>query len=388
MNKLKTCDIFCAVIDNYGDIGVCWRLARQLAHEHDMAVRLWVDNLAHFRRLCPEINRSLPIQLHHGIEIRRWHPSCADAEPAQLVIEAFACPLPERYVAAMAGQTPKPVWINLEHLSAEDWVTGCHGLPSPHPSLALTKYYFFPGFTPHTGGLLLERSLIERRDAFQRDPQAMAAFWQTLGVVQPAHNQVCVSLFCYEACALSALFSAWSESDIPILCLVPEGRVLPQVAEFFGLANAAPGEVFKRGKLSVQVLPFMAHENYDSLLWACDLNFVRGEDSCVRAQWAARPFVWHIYPQHDHAHLHKLRAFMQLYCTDLPPDAAPALRTLWEVWNFSPSLATATVAWRDFWVHQLALQRHAKAWAQCLSSNNLALNLLNFAGKIAAKSEN
>ncbi len=45
MNKPITCDIFCAVVDNYGDIGVCWRLARQLAHEHGMTVRLWVDDL-------------------------------------------------------------------------------------------------------------------------------------------------------------------------------------------------------------------------------------------------------------------------------------------------------------------------------------------------------
>ena len=44
-------DIFCTVVDNYGDIGVCWRLARQLAAEHGFAVRLWVDDLASFARL-------------------------------------------------------------------------------------------------------------------------------------------------------------------------------------------------------------------------------------------------------------------------------------------------------------------------------------------------
>ncbi|MBY0444112.1 MAG: elongation factor P maturation arginine rhamnosyltransferase EarP, partial [Burkholderiales bacterium] len=43
MNNTVRWDIFCRVIDNYGDIGVCWRLARQLSFEHGFAVRLMVD---------------------------------------------------------------------------------------------------------------------------------------------------------------------------------------------------------------------------------------------------------------------------------------------------------------------------------------------------------
>lgn len=402
----STCDIFCTVVDNYGDIGVCWRLARQLAHEHDIAVRLWVDDLASFRRLCPEVNVQLARQHCRGVEVRHWVASFEDAEPAQLVIEAFACKLPENYVAAMATQPRKAIWINLEYLSAEDWVAGCHKLPSPHPSLPLIKYFFFPGFTPKTGGLLLENDLFARRDAFRNDAARQRAFWQSIGLDMPATNLLKISLFCYENTALPELLAAWATGNAPIRCLLPEGRALPQVAAFFGQTHAVSGDRFSRGNLEVCVLPFMEQELYDELLWACDINFVRGEDSCVRAQWSGKPFVWHIYPQHDGIHLQKLRAFMVLYCAGLSSDAAHALHGLWKIWNegqdsvsgqttSAKPLALSTVAgsgqaastgsgqaWEEFRRHGPELQQHARNWAQELSVNQLALNLLDFSRSI------
>jgi len=142
--KISSCDIFCTVVDNYGDIGVCWRLARQLSDEQDMTVRLWLDDLP----ACTSCaRRSIRPKLCSSItewKSDHWGVLLLTFVPAQLVIEAFACELPERYVLAMAAQTHKPVWLNLEYLSAEDWVAGCHGLPSPHPRLPLIKYFSFP----------------------------------------------------------------------------------------------------------------------------------------------------------------------------------------------------------------------------------------------------
>ena len=165
-------DIFCNVIDNFGDIGVCWRLARQLAAEHDFSVRLWVDDFAVFQHLCPEITPGNPQQTALGVEVRHWAGDLSGEEPGDVVIETFACRLPERFEAAMAERRPRPVWINLDYLSAEDWVAGCHALPSPHPRLPLTKYFFFPGFTEKTGGLLRENDLELRRQAFAATPAA------------------------------------------------------------------------------------------------------------------------------------------------------------------------------------------------------------------------
>ena len=389
MDKLKiiSCDIFCTVVDNYGDIGVCWRLARQLSNEHSLTVRLWVDDLASLHKLCAEVDPAQPVQQHRGVEIGHWGIPFAEVIPAQMVIESFACELPERYVLAMATQEYKPVWLNLEYLSAEDWVAGCHGLPSPHPQLPLIKYFFFPGFTRETGGLLLERDLLARRDAFQADLNAQSNYWQTLNVPARQAGELRVSLFSYENAAVQGLLAAWAVAENPVTCLVPEGRILPQLASFFGRSKIVAGDILQHGKLRVHVLPFVEQEEYDKLLWACDFNFVRGEDSCVRAQWAGNPFVWHIYPQHDGVHMQKLHALLDLYCTGLEPNSARALHALWVAWNAGLALDQTYLpdwaeVWNDFLLHQSMLRQHASAWAEKLSGNKLALNLLDFSRKV------
>ncbi len=178
-DQALSCDIFCTVIDNLGDAGVCWRLARQLATEYDWQVRLWIDDPAPIALLAPD-HAAVPVTVHP------WAGDFGGVTPAQIVIEAFACELPPRYVEAMAALPRPPVWLNLEYLSAEDWVAGCHGLPSPHPRLPLVKHFFFPGFVAGTGGLLREKNL----------------------AVPPAPTfpgQLEISLFCYDNPALPDL---------------------------------------------------------------------------------------------------------------------------------------------------------------------------------------
>lgn len=375
----KSCDIFCTVVDNYGDIGVCWRLARQLANEHGLQVRLWVDDLRSFGKLCPELDVDLAVQTCRGVEVHHWGAEFAAIEPADLVVGAFACEIPKPYVEAMALRQPKSVWLNLEYLSAEAWVEGCHQLPSPHPTLPLTKYFFFPGFTEKTGGLLLERDLLDRRDAFQSDATAQAEYWHSLGVPQRVEGELRVSLFGYENEAMAALLSAWEQGSQLVTCLLPESRALPQVAAFFGHALGKAGDIWQRGNLRVHVLSFVEQEQYDLLLWASDINFVRGEDSCVRAQWAGQPFIWHIYPQHDGVHLEKLEALRRLYTADLPADAADTVRELWLAWNGGQDVAAA---WGRFVVQREVLTQHGRDWAQRLSGNNLTLNLLDFSSRV------
>jgi len=371
----ESCDIFCNVIDNYGDIGVCWRLARQLANEHGITVRLWVDDLASFARLCPEADAATGRQKCRGVEVCHWSDPFPEVQPAELVIEAFACKLPESYLAAMVGKARKPTWVNLDYLSAEDWVESHHKLPSPHPNLPLTKYFFFPGFTRQTGGLLLERDLLEHRDAFQRDTVRQQAFWHSFGMEIPGAGTLKVSLFAYENAALAGIFDVWASGDQTVLCLVPEGRILPQVGQYFGDVVPCAGKTYSRGSLEVSVLPFIEQERYDELLWICDVNFVRGEDSWVRAQWAGKPFIWQIYPQHDAAHLKKLQAFLTLYCDQLGDHASQAIHGLWRSWNIESG---AGQAWPAFMAARSELERHTQNWARHLSQNNLALNLLDF----------
>ena len=374
-NKAKHCDIFCSVVDNYGDIGVCWRLARQLANEQDMNVRLWVDDLRSFGKLCPELDVGLDEQRCRGAEVRRWLDDFPSVEPADLVIEAFACKLPQVYVEAMAAREPKPVWLNLEYLSAEGWVEGCHKLPSPHPTLPLTKYFFFPGFTEKTGGLLLERDLLVQRDTFQAGAAEQQRYWHSLDVPERVAGELRVSLFSYENDAMEALLNTWEKGAQLVTCLIPEGRSLSQAAAFFGQNAGKSGDVWERGNLHVHVLPFVEQERYDELLWACDVNFVRGEDSCVRAQWAAKPFIWQIYSQHDGVHLAKLEALRARYTEGLPPETSQSVRDLWLAWNGGQDIAAA---WTHFLAQRGVLTRHGEEWARRLESNNLALNLLDF----------
>ncbi len=368
-------DIFCTVVDNYGDIGVAWRLARQLVAEHGLSVRLWMDDLASFQYLCPAINPNLPEQSVDGVSVRRWDKPFPDTAPAAVVIEAFGCKLPQSYLTAMAAMQPKPVWVNLEYLSAEDWVEGCHGLPSPHPRLPLTQHFYFPGFSAHTGGLLHEAGLTERRTSFQRNPAAQADLWASLGV-KPAPDALRVSLFGYENPAVAELLEAWTEGELPVLCLLPESKLLPQVAAFFGATGLIPGEQCRRGNMVLHVLPFLPQPRYDELLWTCDLNFVRGEDSLVRALWAARPLVWHIYPQQDDAHRAKLDAFLARYCAGLSPQAATALQDFWHAWNAGKG---AGQSWMNYRRHQAAFDTHARNWVDGLLKNeDLAAHLVQF----------
>jgi uncharacterized repeat protein (TIGR03837 family) len=372
-----TLALFCKVVDNYGDIGICWRLSRQLQAEHAIDVTLWVDDLASFRRICPEVDVAAAEQTIAGVHVRHWSTQDATFEVAgiaDIVIEFFAVDIPPGYIAAMAERSPRPVWLNLEGMSAEEWVEGCHTLPSTHPRLPLVKHFYFPGFTDKTGGLLRERELDAQRRRFQADPAARDAFLQTLGV-QPA--PFIVSLFCYPHAPVAAQFAAWRDGDQAVTCLVPEGVAADAVADFLG-APAIAGARRTQGQLTVHVLRFLPQPDYDKLLWSCDLNFVRGEDSIVRAQWAGRPFVWHIYPQDEQLHMKKLRAFLARFSADLP-----AFDTVNIHWNEGAHFTADD--WSRLQESLPEVGARVEAWqAQMAAHGDLASNLLRFAESLAA----
>ncbi len=340
MNTIS-CDIFCAVIDNLGDAGVCWRLAQQLAIEHGWQARLFIDDPAPIALLAPK---------QDVVEVCHWTGDFTGVEPAQIVIEAFACNLPAAYVDAMAKQARPPVWLNLEYLSAEDWVADCHCLPSPHPPLV--KYFFFPGFVPGTGGLLREQD------------HAVPPAPSFSGILE-------ISLFCYDNPQLPVLLATWRDGDRPINCHVCAGLPGRQVAAWLG-TGFAEGTTVRRGNLTLHALPFLPQSEYDALLARCHLNFVRGEDSFVRAQWAERPFVWQAYPQVENAHFAKLDAFLNLYAKVGAGETA--LRSFFHTWNDDGALD-----WPAFAGQLPALAAAAPGWArQIAAQGDLATNLVKF----------
>jgi uncharacterized repeat protein (TIGR03837 family) len=380
----RSWDIFCSVVDNFGDIGVCWRLSRQLAAEHGQRVRLWVDDLASLNRLYHEADAARPVQHIAGVEVRKWGGSSArlwpSIEVADIVIEGFGVQLPRDYIEAMAQRQPKPVWINLEYLSAEDWVASHHGLPSPQPDGLLTKYFFFPGFTEASGGLIIERGLKAERDRFQASPAAIADFRQKLGIRDTPTDQqrLWLSLFCYENAALPGLIDAWSASSMPITCLVPEGRPLEQISSMLGL-SMSPGSRIElgQGRLRISAIPFVEQDDFDRLLWSGDINFVRGEDSFVRAQFAGRPMTWQAYPQDEGAHLNKVSAFVALYGNGLAADPAVTVAAVFDAWNRQST--DIGRAWATYAAQLPVLTDYAASWAErLLAGPNLAERLAQF----------
>ncbi len=368
-------DIFCTVIDNYGDIGICWRVARQLAHEHGQMVRLWVDDLASFGMICPAIDPTKDAQAYEGIEIRRWSKEMPSVEPADVVVEAFACRVPAGFLQAMAERSPRPVWINLEYFSAEKWVAENHGLSSPHPRIPLTQYFFIPGLGADTGGLLGSRKEIGSLNDFQADQSTLKTFWNELNV--PDDQALRISLFAYENPAIPGLVKALKYAGRPVRLLASAGKSIGPLAQSLNLQELRAGEVLNHGNLTVQVLPFMEQGRYDKLLWACDVNFVRGEDSFIRAQHAARPLVWQAYVQEDGAQWPKIDAFLENYVLGLPDHAGSVLREAWRVWNAGESRPEI---WLDWLAHLPEYREHARQWAGKLQTwPNLVEELVKFA---------
>ena len=373
MNHRLQWDIFCKVIDNYGDIGVCWRLAADLA-TRGHRVRLWVDDAGALLWMAPGgCDNVQVIAWTQPFDLR-----AADlaAQPCDVLVEAFGCDAAPEFIAACAYQQSasglKPVWINLEYLSAEAYVERCHALPSRvqrGPAAGWDKWFFYPGFTAGTGGLLREPGLPDRQARF--DAQAWLA---AQGIAFSGEKRV--SLFCYEPGALPGLLKQLAQYGLdgePVRLLVAAGRASHAVKAAFndeiGLLRNTSGHK----QLSISYLPLLTQNEFDHLLWVCDLNFVRGEDSLVRALWAGKPLVWHIYPQDDAAHLDKLDAFLDML------EAPPSLRHFHQAWNRAGTGHEAPPV----------LQCDLQDWQACargvrerlMRQNDLCTNLLSFVAK-------
>jgi uncharacterized repeat protein (TIGR03837 family) len=419
-------DVFCHVIDNHGDLGVCWRLSQSLA-KRGFQVRLFLDRHEDLDWLAPHW-----AQPHgfaptlNGVSVHPWPGETFEdpglLEPSRLkgakalhlvVVETFGCELPKAYLAQLARQferiengldrqetaqpqhqlqtTSPPVpsrlaWINLEYLSAESFYQRIHRLPSPQlqgPAKGLTKWFYQPGFTPSSGGLMRAHTVDSPTPETSRSDTPLKA-------TCPIERWV---LFCYEPKALMDLMLHLSQSGLPRLLQVTAGRATRHAQECIrclwpdagvqweggdsdgdddpahgfwikgsnewiqapdpqGLSN--PGydrdtvKGFVSGNLRIEFLPYLNQLEFDQLLTKSSLNFVRGEDSLVQALWTGKPFIWQIYPQDDGAHVDKLEAFLATL------QAPVSLLHFTRVWNglgdeklppLSPTVLEEWLAW-------------------------------------------
>ena len=348
-------DLFARLVDFHGDVGFAWRLAADLA-ARGVDVRLWLDDRGDLAWMAPA---GAP-----RVTVAGW-TDASHVEPGDVVLETFGCGLPDDVLRRMAARTPSPPWIDVEYLSAESYVERSHGLPSPQtqgPGAGLVQWYFYPGFTPATGGLLRESALCDERRRFDRD-----AWWaraDPTGRRRPRPDERAVSLFCYDNAALGRGLADLSKE--PTVLYATAGGAAEQVrAELAGRDRL--------GELRIVPLPRLTQADYDRLLWTCDLNFVRGEDSFVRAQWAGAPFVWQAYPQHDGAHAKKLEAFLDRLLATAAAPLATAVRGLFRGWN-------GLASWPERWPEAGAWRAHVLQWREGLAAQtDLTTRLLAFA---------
>jgi uncharacterized repeat protein (TIGR03837 family) len=274
----------------------------------------------------------------------------------------------------------QPLWINLEYLSAESWAIDCHLMPSVHPQTGLVQHFWFPSFSRKSGGLLREADLIDKRDEFQNIAQHQEAFWSQINILDSHKFDRRFSLFSYENKAIYSLLNDLANDKKSTLLLVPEGKALADIS-CWADKPLTQGSRITKDALTLIVLPFLNHQDYDQLLWACDLNFVRGEDSFIRAQWAVKPFIWHIYPQDEDAHLVKLNAFINTV-------ASVHQNHFWQQSILNWNIPDPEYDWSNALRHLPEWRLMAQEWQSYLSAQpSLTTKLMHFFHQNTSRSD-
>ena len=371
-----TIDILCKVVDNYGDIGVVYRLAKALgdawesvAPGDDLDIRLHVDNLEAFHELCPQVDPAVDVQILRGWTVWRWNSRAEGllSPPPRVVLECFASGRPECLEELLfdpATSAPRVI-LNVEHLTAESWADDFHLLPAATRSAFVKKWFFMPGFSNKTGGLIIDsgfreaykkwRNLWEGNIGPQRHrstkdegiegskektgmrgpsrvglAEARRELAERLGLELPTglENAFWVPIFSYERnySRVVADLAAW-------------GTELDQGAPFALAAAGRSQNCFLAGweaagrPFPALALPFLPQEAWDELLLASDFLIVRGEESLTRATLSGRPFVWHAYLQEGGYQLVKVRALLEQLCPHFRPEDFALLEALWIAFN-------------------------------------------------------
>lgn len=371
--RLTSCHIFCTVIDNFGDIGVSWRLAHILRRELGWQITLWLDDEAALRQIAPGLPP--PPCTHGQIAVRRWReglapPDWGQVQPPDVVIETFGCRLP-RAVEKAIGEN-RALWLNWEYLSAEEWASAMHGKPSPQAD-GTPKYFWLMGFDQRGGGLLRERDYALRcgfdGDALRRRlklPPKTSPEWLVFGYCSPVWAD---------------WLHAWRDMGRPLTLLLAGHQAADSLKQSGALPGGClrqDGDVFETGCVRLVKIPFVPQEDFDRLLHLADGLIVRGEDSFVRAQLSGRPFFWHIYPQEGGAHLDKLAAFWQQAYLHYPKEVVAAHRDLSAELNGAARLdgRERLNAWQTLWMHMRLWQNGAQAWRQYLFGQQTAAERL------------
>lgn len=322
--------VFVRVIDNWGDVGVGWRLCMQLACSFPWRVRLWIDDVAALGKLVLAAELAA---VQDTVMVEKWSDDdsvslrLAQLADPVMVIETFGCDLPSPVLRRM--QQCQPLWLNWEYLTAEDWAVDLQAMPSLQGN-GLAKYFWFMGIDQQSGGLLREANYLSRRNEFLQQPCLQQAFKQQYGLPLEHVGQLWL-IFAYTSERWAEWLSMWRGANEPITLWLAG----PEVADSLRAAGVIAadalqqvGDTFELEQVTMVRIPFVPQSAFDNLLWLADGAIVRGEDSFVRALWAGLPFLWHIYQQEEAVHLQKLDAYWHKASINWPASVREAVLAL------------------------------------------------------------
>lgn len=369
--------VFVRVIDNYGDAGVGWRLSCLLAEYLHMHVRLWIDDTDALNKLlpAPEKQARLTIEAWQGDAMMQQQLSAA-ADPV-LVIETFGCELPPQVLERM--RQCRPLWLNWEYLTAEDWAVGLHAMSSLQPN-GLEKYFWFMGIDADSGGLLREPDYLAEREKFRQQPKLQQAFRQEYGLPLQHTGQLWL-VFAYTFGQWAQWMAMWQQADTPVTLWLAGGQVIESLRAAKLIAPEElqqEGDICELGNVTLVRIPFVPQAAFDRLLWLADAAIVRGEDSFVRALWAGLPFFWHIYRQDDDVHLQKLHSFWFKAMQGWPAELRQAFTVLSDDLNGAGAVSSLKreQAWQYLCAHWQSWVKSAAAWSEMLHGQDNALEKL------------
>ena len=369
--------VFVRVIDNYGDAGVGWRLSCLLAEYLHMHVRLWIDDTDALNKLvpAPEKQARITIEAWQGDAMMQQQLSAA-ADPV-LVIETFGCELPPQVLERMRQR--RPLWLNWEYLTAEDWAVGLHAMSSLQPN-GLEKYFWFMGIDADSGGLLREPDYLAEREKFRQQPKLQQAFRQEYGLPLQHTGQLWL-VFAYTSGQWAQWMAMWQQADTPVTLWLAGGQVIESLRAAKLIAPEElqqEGDICELGNVTLVRIPFVPQAAFDRLLWLADAAIVRGEDSFVRALWAGLPFFWHIYRQDDDVHLQKLHSFWFKAMQGWPAELGQAFTVLSDDLNGAGAMSSLKreQAWQYLCAHWQSWVKSAAAWSEMLHGQDNALEKL------------
>ncbi len=310
--ELKTLDIFCEIIDNYGDIGVVYRTAKELQKIFpNSKVRVFLNRLEEFKKINSQVV-DLPFQIIDNIDYITFDyvkENFVELSTSQVIIEAFGCKIPDEYMEIAYENSE--LLINLEYLSAEDWIEDFHLQSSPLGRGKLKKVFFMPGFTEKSGGIIADSNYLKRIEKVLKNRDFYTKKY--LGDIEDRDKKIVGTLFSYEKNFIT-LFEDLKKLDRDVVILAMGEKTQESLRKIFQKNSEEDfRNSLKYGKIEIKFMNFLNQEEYEELINIVDFNFVRGEDSFIRAVLTGKPYMWHIYCQKEYAHMDKIEGFLDKY---------------------------------------------------------------------------